>query len=119
MAGVKFPFHSFQNLIELNIGVSNRLDENRAESFTVLYCNFSEISQSVVDSSIEQFLRESDSYVHNEGHYFFIFPFTDKYGAMIVRGMFEEFFDAQIEASEVSFPADGETAGNQRPPEQR
>jgi hypothetical protein len=110
MAGVKFPFNSFENLIDLNIGISNRLDENRAESFTILYCNLTGLSEAVIDSSIKQTLRDSDSYTHHEGHFFFIFPFTDKYGAITVRGMLEEFFDSDIEASEVSFPADGENA---------
>ena len=42
MAGVHFSFDNFEQLIDLNIGIADRLDENRAESFTILYCDFSD-----------------------------------------------------------------------------
>lgn len=85
MAGIHFTFNDFKQLLALNIGISDRLDENRAESFTLLYCDFSGISQEVVDSSLREILRTSDSIVNHESDYFFVLPYTDKYGAEIVK----------------------------------
>lgn len=109
MAGVQFAFQDFNALIQLNIGMSDRLDENRAESFTILYCDFTSLSQDVIILSLQEVLRNSDAVVHHNGHYFFLLPYTDKYGAVTVKNMFEEFFDTYIPATEVSYPADGDT----------
>ncbi|MDD2789664.1 MAG: hypothetical protein PHU40_03240 [Sulfurimonas sp.] len=110
MAGIHFNFESFKELMQLNIGISNRLDQNRAESFTMLYCDFSEIPKDVVEASLKQILRTSDSIVNHEGDYFFILPYTDKYGAEIVKKMFDEFFAKFLKAFLLSYPADGENA---------
>lgn len=110
MAGVHFDFTAFAPLIRLHIGMSDRLDENRAESFTVLYCDFREFPETVITSSLEQVLRTSDAVVSHGGHYYFVLPYTDKYGAVTVKNMFEEFFDGYVPSVEVSYPADGETA---------
>jgi len=110
MAGVHFSFDSFKELMQLNIGISDRLDQNRAESFTILYCDFSEIPTEIVDASLKQILRTSDSIVNSESDYFFVLPYTDKYGAEIVKKMFDEFFAKYLKAFLLSYPADGETA---------
>ena len=108
MAGVHFSYENFKELLRLNIGIAGRLDENRAESLTLLYCDFSDFSQELIDSSLEDILRNSDSIV-NFGHdYFFVLPYTDKYGADIVKKMFEDFFDKNIKHFLVSYPVDGE-----------
>lgn len=109
MAGVNFSFYDFPALLSLNMGIAERLDANRKESFTMLYCDLTGLSQEVITQILEQALRDSDSIVHYDAHYFFILPYTDKYGATIVKDMIEEFFDTQIIASEVSYPVDGET----------
>lgn len=109
MAGVHFAFEDFRQLLSLNIGISDRLDENRAESFTLLYCDLSEISEDVIASSLEQILRTSDSIVNYESEYFFVLPYTDKYGAEIVKKMFDEFFGKFLKSFLLSYPADGET----------
>jgi hypothetical protein len=110
MAGIHFSFDNFKQLMELNIGISDRLDENRAESFTLLYCDFSGIDQEIVDSSLLDILRTSDSIVNHGSDYFFVLPYTDKYGAEIVKKMFDEFFEKYLDAFLLSYPADGETA---------
>ncbi len=110
MAGIHFSFDNFKQLMELNIGISNRLDENRAESFTLLYCNLEGISSEVIDSSLLDILRTSDSIVNHEGDYFFVLPYTDKYGAEIVKKMFDEFFEKYLDFFMLSYPADGESA---------
>ena len=110
MAGVHFSFDDFQNLIDLNIGMSERLDENRAESFTLLYCDFSGIAQEIVDASLLEILRFSDSIANDEGDYFFVLPYTDKYGAEIVKKMFDEFFVKHLDSFLLSYPVDGETS---------
>jgi len=110
MAGIHFSFDNFKQLMELNIGISNRLDENRAESFTLLYCNFEGISSEIIDSSLLDILRTSDSIVNHEGDYFFVLPYTDKYGAEIVKKMFDEFFEKYLDFFMLSYPADGESA---------
>ena len=109
MAGIHFSFENFKQLMELNIGISDRLDENRAESFTLLYCDFSGIPNDVVDSSLAEILRTSDSIVNNGADYFFVLPYTDKYGAEIVKKMFDEFFAKFLNSFLLSYPADGET----------
>lgn len=109
MAGVHFTFDNFKQLLHLNMGISNRLDENRAESFTVLYCSFKGIDQSIIDSSLEEILRTSDSIVNHELDYFFVLPYTDKYGAGIVKKMFDDFFGIFLNSFMLSYPADGET----------
>src|SRR3989338_729795 len=108
MAGIHFGFDNFRQLLDLSIGLAQRLDENRAESFTLLYCDFSTVKQSVIDSSLEQILRNSDSIVNNESDYFFVLPYTDKYGANIVKNMFVEFFAKDLNSFMVSYPVDGE-----------
>jgi len=109
MAGIHFSFENFKQLMELNIGISNRLDENRAESFTLLYCDFDGIAPEVVDSSLTDILRTSDSIVNDGTDYFFVLPYTDKYGAEIVKKMFDEFFAKFLNSFLLSYPADGET----------
>ena len=109
MAGVHFSFDNFKNLLDLNIGISDRLDENRAESFTLLYCDFSGIEQSVVDASLLEILRSSDSIVNDGKNYFFVLPYTDKYGAEIVKKMFDDFFAKYLDSFLLSYPVDGET----------
>ncbi len=109
MAGVHFTFDDFKQLLALNIGIADRLDENRAESFTILYCNLKDIDQEVIDSSLTQILRTSDSIVNHETDYFFVLPYTDKYGADIVKKMFDEFYSNFLNSFMLSYPADGET----------
>jgi len=108
MAGVHFTFENFEQIMDLNIGIANRLDENRAESFTLLYCDFSEIKPSLIDDSLLEILRTSDSIVNSGSDYFFILPYTDKYGTDIVKKMFDEFFAKYLNAFMLSYPADGE-----------
>lgn len=109
MAGIQFSFDNFKQLLELNIGISERLDENRAESFTLLYCDFSGIPEDVVDASLSEILRTSDAIVHHKNDYFFVLPYTDKYGAEIVKKMFDEFFARFLNSFLLSYPVDGET----------
>jgi len=109
MAGIHFTFEDFKQLLALNIGISDRLDENRAESFTLLYCDFKGMQSEVVNESLKEILRTSDSIVNYGGDYFFVLPYTDKYGAEIVKKMFDEFFGKFLNAFLLSYPADGET----------
>ncbi|QOP44804.1 hypothetical protein [Sulfurimonas paralvinellae] len=109
MAGIHFSFDNFEQLLALNIGISDRLDENRAESFTLLYCDFSDVPQDVVDAALLEILRSSDAIVNHENDYFFVLPYTDKYGAEIVKKMFDEFFARFLQSFLLSYPADGET----------
>ena len=108
MAGVHFSFDNFKQLIDLNIGIAERLDENRSESFTLLYCDFSTVKEDVINSSLQQVLRNSDSIVSSGSDYFFVLPYTDKYGAGIVKQMFVDFFARDLDSYMVSYPKDGE-----------
>ena len=110
MAGVNFPFKNILPLLTLSIGLAQRVDENRAESMTVLYCNFADFPLDVISASLEHVLRSSDAILTYENHYFFILQYTDKYGATIVKDMFEEFFASYIESCMVSYPIDGDDA---------
>lgn len=110
MAGVVFSFYNFSALIDLNIGISDRLDENRSESFTILFCDFSKISQELIDANLPSLLRTSDSIVHCDRYYFFVMPYTDRYGTGIVKRMIEELFAASIPSSAVCYPANGENS---------
>ncbi|MFK5936782.1 MAG: hypothetical protein QM497_00150 [Sulfurimonas sp.] len=110
MAGIHFSFENFKQLMDLNIGISERLDENRAESFTLLYCDFTGIDKEIIDASLIDILRTSDSIVNHENAYFFVLPYTDKYGAEIVKKMFDEFFAKFLNSFLLSYPADGETS---------
>ena len=109
MAGIHFSFDNFKELMQLNIGISDRLDENRAESFTLLYCDFSDLPLDIVNASLLEILRTSDTIVNHEGNYFFVLPYTDKYGAEIVKKMFDEFFAKFLKSFLLSYPVDGET----------
>ena len=108
MAGIHFGFDNFKELLELNIGISERLDENRSESFTLLYCDFSTVKEEVIKNSLNQILRNSDSIVNSGTDYFFVLPYTDKYGARIVKDMFSEFFARDLDSYMVSYPKDGD-----------
>ena len=109
MAGIHFTFDNFKELISLYMGISDRLDENRAESFTLLYCNFKNIKQESIDASLKEILRTSDSIVNHKKDYFFVLPYTDKYGAEIVKKMFDTYFNDFAESFLLSYPVDGET----------
>lgn len=108
MAGVMFSFYNFASLIDLNIGISDRLDENRSESFTILFCDFSNIPQTLVEANLQSLLRTSDSIVHYEHYYFFVMPYTDKYGCGIVKKMIEDLFGKVIPSAAVCYPSNGE-----------
>jgi len=110
MAGIHFGFDNFKQLLDLNIGISQRLDENRAESFTLLYCDFSGVKPEVIDACLEEILRTSDAIVNEGSDYFFVLPYTDKYGAEIVKKMFDTFFDKFLKSFLLSYPVDGEIA---------
>ena len=110
MAGIHFSFEDFKQLLRLNMGIADRLDENRAESFTLLYCDFSEIPKDVVKGALVDILRTSDSIVNYGSDYFFVLPYTDKYGAEIVKKMFDDFFAKHLSSFLLSYPADGEKA---------
>ncbi|MGD9970033.1 MAG: hypothetical protein AB7S65_06215 [Sulfuricurvum sp.] len=110
MAGVMFSFYNFASLVELNIGISNRLDENRSESFTILFCDCTHIADRSVEKSLPTLLRTSDSIVHYENYYFMVLPYTDRYGTGIVKRMFEESFGETIPSSAVCYPINGENA---------
>lgn len=110
MAGVQFSFFDFSSLIALNIGLSDRLDENRSESFTILYCDFSHISKELIDANLPSLLRTSDSIVHYEHYYFFVMPYTDRYGCGIVKRMIEDLFAKAIPSAAVCYPSNGENA---------
>lgn len=110
MAGIHFEYSNFKQLLQLNIGISDRLDENRAESFTILYCDLGDVEDEVIKSSLQQILRTSDSIVNHHKDYFFVLPYTDKYGANIVKGMFDEFFARYLNSFLISYPADGDDA---------
>ncbi len=110
MAGIHFSFDNFRQLIDLNIGISDRLDENRAECFSILYCDFSNLDVKVVETSLSKILRTSDAIVNYVNDYFFVLPYTDKYGAQSVKNMFEEFFNVEVSSIMVSYPSDGENS---------
>lgn len=42
------------------------------------------------------------------GIIFFVLPYTDKYGAEIVKKMFDEFFAKYLDSFLLSYPVDGE-----------
>lgn len=109
MAGNHFGFENFKQLLSLNMGISARLDENRAESFTLLYCDFSTVTKDLITESLQNALRASDSIVNSKGDYFFVLPYTDKYGADIVKKIFDENFSCYLTSSFVSYPIDGKT----------
>jgi len=110
MAGVRFTFNNFKSLLQLNIGIAQRLDENRAESFTLLYCDFDEVATENITESLATTLRSSDSIANYDTDYFFVLPYTDKYGAEVVKQIFEDLFERDIPNFMVSYPVDGENA---------
>jgi len=107
---VPFSFYNFTGLVDLHRGISERQNESHVESFTILFCDFSGQDKSKIDDSLQQVVRHSDAYVHNNNYYFFVLYQTDKHGAGIVKNMFEEFFGTDIQHDCVSFPRDGDTA---------
>ena len=110
MAGVTFTFNNFKSLLDLNIGIAQRLDENRAESFTLLYCDFGDVATENIKETLATALRNSDSIVHYDTDYYFVLPYTDKYGAEVVKQIFEDLFERDIPNFMISYPVDGESA---------
>lgn len=109
MAGVMFAFYDFTALVELNIGLADRLNENRSESFAVMLFDFSEVIPESVEPTLGTLLRTSDSLVHYDHHYFVVMPYTDRYGTGIVKKMVNERFATAVPSAAVCYPADGET----------
>ena len=66
------------------------------------------MSKETIGDSLDSVLRNSDSIVNYESSYFFVLPYTDKYGAGVVKKMFDEFFTKELEGFAVSYPVDGE-----------
>jgi hypothetical protein len=110
MAGVTFSFDNFTALIDLNIGIASRLDENRSESFTILFCDFSGVEHDVIEQNLLGLLRTSDSIVHYGHYYFVVMPYTDRYGTGIVKGMFDEVFTYDVPSAAVCYPVNGENS---------
>lgn len=110
MAGVAFSFYNFSALIDLNIGMAYRLNENRSESFTILFCDFTGLPQETIDIKLPTFLRTSDSIVRYNDYYFFIMPYTDRYGAGIVKRMIEDGLGTPVASSAVCYPSNGENS---------
>lgn len=110
MAGVAFSFYNFAALIDLNIGMAYRLNENRSESFTILFCDFSGVSKEAVEANLPNLLRTSDSIIHYEQYYFFVMPYTDRFGTGVVKRMIEESFAAPIPSCAVCYPSNGENS---------
>nr|WP_321267311.1 hypothetical protein [uncultured Sulfurimonas sp.] len=110
MAGIHFQFEDFKQLLRLNIGIADRIDENRAESFTLLYCDFSTIEDEQINRALKEILRTSDTIANNKKDYFFVLPYTDKYGADIVKKLFDTTFNKFLNSFLVSYPVDGESA---------
>ncbi|WP_373001880.1 hypothetical protein [Sulfurimonas sp.] len=110
MAGIHFQFVDFKQLLRLNIGIADRLDENRAESFTILYCDLSEIEDEIINNALKEILRTSDTIANHKKDYFFVLPYTDKYGAEIVKKLFDTKFDKFLNSFLISYPVDGESA---------
>ncbi len=110
MAGIHFQFEDFKQLLRLNIGIADRLDENRAESFTILYCDFSGESIEKIEEVLGNILRTSDTIANYENDYFFVLPYTDKYGAEIVKTNFDKSFKKYLNSFLISYPVDGESA---------
>lgn len=110
MAGVAFSFDNFAALIDLNIGMAYRLDENRSESFTILFCDLTGLPQETIDAKLPTFFRTSDSIVRYEDYYFFVMPYTDRYGASIVKRMVDEGFSRTSASCAVCYPSNGENS---------
>jgi len=108
MAGVMFSFYNFAALVDLNIGIANRLDENRSESFSIMFCDFSLFAPERVEANLTALFRTSDAIVHYDRYYFFVMPYTDRYGAGMVKRMIDELFQAAIPSSTVCYPVNGE-----------
>ena len=107
--GVHFSFYNFTGLINLQMGIVERQNDSRREAFTILYCDFSNLDKKQIETSVEQVVRSSDTYVHNDNDYFFLLYQTDIYGANVVSGMLEEFFATKIKHDIVAFPKDADT----------
>ena len=110
MAGVYFTFNNFKALLDLNICIAQRLDENRAESFTLLYCDFGDVATENIKETLSTALRNSDSIVHYDTDYYFVLPYTDKYGAEVVKQIYEDLFERDIPNFMISYPVDGESS---------
>ncbi|EQB40214.1 hypothetical protein M947_02450 [Sulfurimonas hongkongensis] len=110
MAGIHFQFADFKQLLRLNIGIADRLDENRAESFTILYCDFSKVQKVNISDTLSNTLRTSDTIANYKKDYFFVLPYTDKYGAEIVKKQLDEKYGVFLNSFLISYPVDGENA---------
>ena len=110
MAGIHFQFEDFKQLLRLNIGIADRLDENRAESFTILYCDFIDIPPKKIEEVLSKILRTSDTIANYGSDYFFVLPYTDKYGAEIVKTNLDESLKKYLNAFLLSYPVDGDSA---------
>lgn len=110
MAGIHFQFEDFKQLLRLNIGIADRIDENRAESFTILYCDLSEVEDVKIAKALQKILRTSDTIANHKKDYFFVLPYTDKYGADIVKKLFDKSFNKFLNSFLISYPVDGESA---------
>ena len=75
-----------------------------------MYCDFSELEEEVISKSLSKILRTSDTIANHNGDYFFVLPYTDKYGAEIVKNLFDNSFEKFLNSFLISYPVDGESA---------
>jgi len=105
---VPFSFYNFTGLVDLHRGIVDRQNDTRLEAFSILYCDFTGFDKDEIDQSLQQVVRASDSYVHNDSNYFFILYQTDMYGGTIVADMFVDFFGKEFKHHHICFPKHGE-----------
>lgn len=109
MAAVVFSLKNLASLIQLNIGFAERFDERHIESFTLIYMRLIGLKHDIEPLEIASIMRETDAFALHDRHLFMTLPFTDKYGAVVVKNMLEEMINEPIASIEVSFPSDGDT----------
>ena len=91
--------------------IADRLDENRSESFAIMFCDFSAFANETVEETLTALLRTSDSILHYNHYFFVVMPYTDSFGAKIVARNIEASFARPVPSIAICYPSGGETPG--------
>lgn len=111
MAGLHFPYTTFETLVRHHAGILARYDRQNENKFSVMMFPLKDHDQDRLTKALEEVLRESDAVTVHEGYYYLVLPQTDMPGALRVKNVFVEQLGKSIDEVIVTYRDDGNSAG--------
>lgn len=107
MAGLHFPYTTFETLIKHHAGILERYDRQNESKFSIMMFPLKDHEQEKLTKALEEVLRESDAVTVHDGYYYLVLPQTDMPGALRVKNVFVEQLGKSINEVIVTYRDDG------------